>query len=169
MGKKGRGRERLVRCEKCGRLVRRDKAVFIDKVMFANPLDRHEVFDDDYQRTLSREVAYCPSCGKHLRVYEKKKKMLQAQKEREQERAFRQRRFSRPRPKPEQRPVKEKEGTEPSKAPLTEKLPQEASVQSSKKTPAEPTTPSDASSAEENKIQPEKEAGQGEKEQKQAE
>ncbi len=78
----GRGRERLVSCEKCGRQVRRDKAVFLEKVVFNNPVDRKEVYDNQYTRMITREVAYCPSCGKHGRIYEKKKKMLEQQKER---------------------------------------------------------------------------------------
>jgi len=87
MGK--RGAERMVRCEKCGRLVRRDKAVFIDKVMLSNPLERKDVFDEQYTRVISREVAYCPSCGKHGRIYEKKKRMMERQKERNIEHQYR--------------------------------------------------------------------------------
>ncbi|MBI5229044.1 hypothetical protein HY991_02955 [Candidatus Micrarchaeota archaeon] len=82
MGKRTRGRENQVRCEKCGRLTRRDKAVFIEKAIFSNPLDRKDVYDETYQRVLTREVAYCPSCGKHMRIYEKKTKQLERQRER---------------------------------------------------------------------------------------
>ncbi len=77
-----RGRERLVTCEKCGRQVRRDKAVFFEKVVFTNPVDRKEVYDNQYTPRLTREFAYCPSCGKHGRIYEKKKKLMQMQRER---------------------------------------------------------------------------------------
>ncbi len=78
----GRGKVPLVRCANCGRMVRRDKAVSLDKVMFANPLDRNEVYDENYVRTFSRKVYYCPSCAKHLRIYEKKKKMAERRRER---------------------------------------------------------------------------------------
>lgn len=87
-----RGAERMVRCEKCGRLTRRDKAVFIDKVMLSNPLERKDVHDEQYTRVISREVAYCPSCGKHGRIYEKKKRMLERQRERSLERQYNTRR-----------------------------------------------------------------------------
>lgn len=88
----GRGRERLVRCEKCGRQVRRDKAVFIEKMMFSNPLDRNQVQDEQYKTAIFREVCYCPSCGKHGRIYEKKTQQNEREREREkaqQERGYR--------------------------------------------------------------------------------
>jgi len=91
-----RGRETQVTCEKCGRTVRRDKAVFIEKAVFTNPLDRNQVFDESYRRVLMREVAYCPSCGKHGRIYEKKKQQQERQRERNQQFGFRPR-FDRPR------------------------------------------------------------------------
>ncbi|HLD63044.1 MAG TPA: hypothetical protein VI875_04205 [Candidatus Norongarragalinales archaeon] len=78
-----RGRERMVRCEKCGREVRRDKAVFIEKPVLTNPLERKDVYSETYTRVLTREVSYCISCGKHGRIFEKKKKQLARQKERE--------------------------------------------------------------------------------------
>lgn len=95
----GRGKERTVRCEKCGRTVRRDKAVFFEKTMFTNPVERKDVYDEYYQRSLRREVAYCPSCGKHMRIYEKKTKQLEQKREREQNRPF-----NRPRPRFGERP-----------------------------------------------------------------
>lgn len=76
-----RGREKLVRCEKCGRQVRRDKAVYIDKVMLSNPLERNQVSDEQYTRVITREVSYCISCGKHGRIFEKKKQMNAMNKE----------------------------------------------------------------------------------------
>ncbi len=86
MGRRGRGREGLVRCEKCGRTTRRDKAVFIEKPMFTNPLERHQVEEQStYRRAIFREVCYCVSCGKHGRIFEKKKRMLERQRERERE------------------------------------------------------------------------------------
>ncbi len=90
MGKKGRGREGLVRCEKCGCTTRRDKAVFIEKPMLMNPLDRNQVTEPDaYRRTLYREVCYCISCGKHGRIFEKKKQQNERLREREREWAAR--------------------------------------------------------------------------------
>ena len=84
-----RGRERVVRCEKCGREVRRDKAVFIEKAIFSNPLDRKDVTEPDaYRRSFFREVAYCPGCGKHLRIYEKKIKQNIRNQERAERRPF---------------------------------------------------------------------------------
>ncbi len=79
----GRGRERLLSCSKCGRQVRRDKAVFLEKVILTNPVERKDVFDDQWVPRITREVCYCISCGKHLRVFDKKKKMAEAQRERE--------------------------------------------------------------------------------------
>lgn len=85
MGKKGgRGAEGLVRCEKCGRQVRRDKAVYIDKPMLTNPLEIHQVAErETYRRAIFREVCYCISCGKHNRIFEKKKQQNERKRERE--------------------------------------------------------------------------------------
>ena len=78
----------MVVCEKCGRQTRRDKAVFIEKNIFVNPLERKDVIQGEpYAPRISREVAYCPSCGKHGRIYEKKARMNERKRERE---AFRQ-------------------------------------------------------------------------------
>jgi ribosomal protein S26 len=85
----GRGRERIVQCAACGRQVRRDKAVFIEKAVFSNPVDRKDADPSEaYSRAFFREFAYCPGCGKHLRVYEKKKQMNERMRERERERNF---------------------------------------------------------------------------------
>jgi len=81
MTKKGRGVEGMVRCEKCGRLTRRDKAVTIEKVILQNPLERKDVYDETYTRNFFKEVTYCISCGKHGRVFEKKKKLQERQRE----------------------------------------------------------------------------------------
>lgn len=82
-----RGRERQIICAGCGRQTRRDKAVFIEMVVFQNPVERKDVIDQEaYKQRLTREVGYCPSCGKHRRIYEKKKKMLEAQRERAENR-----------------------------------------------------------------------------------
>ena len=87
MGKKGgRGKEGLVRCEKCGRMTRRDKAVYIDKPMLTNPLEIHQVAErETYRRAIFREVCYCISCGKHNRIFEKKKQQNERRRERERE------------------------------------------------------------------------------------
>lgn len=78
MGKK-RGRERIVICDNCGRRVPRDKAVtFFKRVVYSTDLRT----DDDVRFTRSVEVHYCPSCGKHLRIYEKKKRMAERRRER---------------------------------------------------------------------------------------
>ena len=115
----------MVVCAKCGRQTRRDKAVFIEKPAFTNPLERKDVVDDEYTRMVTREFAYCPSCGKHLRIYEKKKRMLEAQRERQQNRQF----FSR---RPDNKPmyghaVKQKQPVEEAPAqPAQEAAPAEA-------------------------------------------
>ncbi|MFA4946374.1 MAG: hypothetical protein WC607_02415 [Candidatus Micrarchaeia archaeon] len=80
-----RGKERMVNCDKCGRLVRRDKAVYLEKPMFTNPLERKDIVQGQpYTRILTREVCYCPSCGKHLGIYEKKKRLNERIRERQQ-------------------------------------------------------------------------------------
>ena len=84
-----RGRETLVRCEKCGRQVRRDKAVSIEKPIFTNPLERKDVYSETYNRVLTREVTYCISCGKHGRIFQKKAEQLQREKARQQSDRFR--------------------------------------------------------------------------------
>ncbi len=82
----GRGKERLVICEQCGRQVRRDKAVFFEKAIFSNPLEKKDIAEGNpYVRVITREVAYCPSCGKHRGIY--KKKIEQNQRRQERERA----------------------------------------------------------------------------------
>ena len=78
-----RGREKIVRCEKCGREVRKDKALFIEKAVFNNPLERKDVYSETYNRVLTREVSYCVSCGKHARLFQKKKQQQERLKERE--------------------------------------------------------------------------------------
>ncbi|MFH0835038.1 MAG: hypothetical protein V1881_01710 [Candidatus Micrarchaeota archaeon] len=79
----GRGRERMVVCEKCGRQTRRDKAVFLEKAIFINPLERKDVIEGEpYAPRVTREVAYCPSCGKHGRIYEKKARLNARNRER---------------------------------------------------------------------------------------
>ena len=84
-----RGKERMVRCEKCGKEVRRDKAVYIEKNVFSVPIDKKDVTEPDYyKRSFFREVAYCPGCGKHLRIYEKKIRQNIRDQERADKRQF---------------------------------------------------------------------------------
>jgi len=78
-----------VRCEACGRWTRRDKAVFIEKRVFSVPLERKEVTEPEaFKRAFFREVAYCPGCGKHLRVYEKKIRQAERERSRAERRPF---------------------------------------------------------------------------------
>ena len=106
--KNSRGRERVVYCDKCGCQVRRDKAVYLEKPMFTNPLERKDIVQGQpYTRMLTREVCYCPSCGKHLRIYDKKKKMNERKREREQMRPF-----SSPRPRAPMKIEDQKQGGE---------------------------------------------------------
>lgn len=89
----------MITCAQCGRQVRRDKAVTIEKPVFTNPLDREEVADEQYTRMLTREFSYCPSCGKHFRIYQKKTQQNERSRERERNKQFFQRRpYGAPRP-----------------------------------------------------------------------
>ncbi len=74
MGKRRRGRERLVRCAGCGRQVPRDKAVTdIRRRTYSTDLKGEE--NVAYMDTI--EVSYCISCGKHRGIFEKKKQSAQ--------------------------------------------------------------------------------------------
>ncbi len=74
----------MVRCDSCGRETRRDKAVYIRKKIFANPVERKDVMNqDEYSAGTFREMKYCAGCGKHLRVYDKVTKNNQRNKERD--------------------------------------------------------------------------------------
>ncbi len=85
-----RGKERQVICASCKRYCRRDKAVYIDKVVFSNPIERKDMTEKEgYQAVFKRQVAYCPGCGKHLRIYEKKIQENERAKERAIEREAR--------------------------------------------------------------------------------
>lgn len=74
----GRGREPLVRCEGCGRRIPRDKSV--SDVKRIN-LDLGEQKDTIVDLT-SRPVFYCISCGKHRKIFEKKKEQARRIRER---------------------------------------------------------------------------------------
>ncbi len=78
----------MITCAQCGRQVRRDKAVTIEKPVFTNPLEREEVADEQYTRMITREFSYCPSCGKHFRIYQKKTQQNERGRERERNRSF---------------------------------------------------------------------------------
>lgn len=67
----GRGKEPLVMCYKCNRRVPRDKAVEITKGMNFDLGEQQDVIID----LTRRNVYYCISCGKHLKVFEKKKEL----------------------------------------------------------------------------------------------
>lgn len=74
-----RGREKLMTCESCHRLVPRGKAVEFEK---------RSVFSTDLRTndnifTVSNSIVYyCISCAKHRKIFEKKKKMAQRRAER---------------------------------------------------------------------------------------
>ncbi len=71
MASKPRGRNKLVNCDSCGRRIPRDKAVTYDNVtVYATEMKSGE--GDDVRTMLRREQHFCPSCGKHRRIYEKK-------------------------------------------------------------------------------------------------
>lgn len=80
MGKKRRGRDRSVTCANCGRSVPREKAVEDNRrTHFSTDLKG----DDNVTFTGFRTVYYCISCGKHSRIFEKKKQQAQRKKERD--------------------------------------------------------------------------------------
>ena len=67
-----RGRDALVNCSACGRKVPRSKAVsYIKSFVFSTDLRTA----DDVKLFEKRKMYYCPSCGKSLGIYERKKKM----------------------------------------------------------------------------------------------
>ena len=79
MGKKRRGRDRLMTCVSCGRAVPRDKAV---------DYERRSSFTTDFRdrenvTAFSQNVEYyCISCAKHRKIFEKKKKIAAKRRER---------------------------------------------------------------------------------------
>ena len=79
MGKKRRGRDRLERCANCGRSVPREKALeYVKRNYFSTDLKGQE----NVSYTGFRKVYYCVSCGKHARIYEKKKEQLKRRRKR---------------------------------------------------------------------------------------
>lgn len=68
-----RGRANLVNCSSCGRRVPRGKAVTYGRaVVYSTELRTA----DDIKVFERRKEYYCPSCGKHRHIYEKKKQMM---------------------------------------------------------------------------------------------
>jgi ribosomal protein S26 len=73
MSRRVRGSIKLVNCASCGRRVPRDKALAYDRVtVYSTDLKT----SDDVRTMLRREMHYCPSCAKHLRLYAKKAEMM---------------------------------------------------------------------------------------------
>ena len=74
VGRRGRrGRSDLVTCSNCGRRIPRSKAVVYNKTIFYST-DLKTADDVKYMRREKQH--YCPSCGKHFKIYEKKKAMM---------------------------------------------------------------------------------------------
>ena len=77
----GRGRERLVRCDACGRTIPRDKAVEYVKGMSFDLGEQSDVIMDFTRK----KVYYCISCAKHRKIFEKKKKRIEQRRRRREE------------------------------------------------------------------------------------
>ena len=72
-----RGRERLETCDSCGRSVPRDKAVsFSRRSFYTTDLKGTE----NVTASAEHEVYYCISCAKHRKIFEKKKRLMQARR-----------------------------------------------------------------------------------------
>jgi len=78
MAKKGRGREPLVNCSSCGRKVPRSKAVQLDRPIVYSTDTKTK---DEVRAIYHVKEVYCPSCGKHKHIYERKKRMFMRGKE----------------------------------------------------------------------------------------
>lgn len=75
MGKKRRGRDRLVTCVSCGRSVPRTKAVnYKRRARFSSDLKNKE--EDVFIFSESTDH-YCISCAKHRGITQKKKEQMQ--------------------------------------------------------------------------------------------
>ncbi|PIT84042.1 hypothetical protein COU37_05285 [Candidatus Micrarchaeota archaeon CG10_big_fil_rev_8_21_14_0_10_45_29] len=84
---KPRGRDKLITCDSCGRRVPRDKALSLDTfTTYSTEFkgDTEEEKLNDTRTSLRREQHFCISCGKHRRLFDKKKRQVirQAQKDR---------------------------------------------------------------------------------------
>ena len=69
-----RGRDKLINCDACGRRMPRGKAVSYDRSVVYSTDMRSK---DDVKYFEKRKMHYCPSCGKSLGIYEKKKQQMQ--------------------------------------------------------------------------------------------
>ena len=82
----GRGRTPLVKCVKCGRKIREDKAIVYERfVVLSTNLGK----GDDITYKLPQKEYYCVECARHYGILEKKKKMNERKRrkrERKQER-----------------------------------------------------------------------------------
>jgi len=82
MGKKRRGRDRLVSCISCGRAVPKNKAIEYER--------RSRISTDlrdgnNVSAFISNIERYCISCGKHRRITEKLKKQAAKRRERRED------------------------------------------------------------------------------------
>ncbi|VVB65652.1 Ribosomal protein S26e [Candidatus Gugararchaeum adminiculabundum] len=74
----GRGREILVNCSSCGRRCPRDKSVTdFGRTKYTTDLKTA----DDVTVFVDSKKYYCISCGKHKRIFEKKKRKFHAKME----------------------------------------------------------------------------------------
>ena len=76
-----RGRERLYKCDACGRLVPRDKAVEYSKGMGFDTGDQQDIVMD----ISTKKIYYCISCAKHRKIFEKKKERARRRRERRED------------------------------------------------------------------------------------
>lgn len=78
MGRKRRGRDRVVTCVSCSRSVPRTKAVSYNRrARFSSDLKDKE--EDVFIFSESTDY-YCISCAKHRKITQKKKEQLQRKK-----------------------------------------------------------------------------------------
>lgn len=76
---KPRGKEKLITCDSCGRRVPRDKALTLDNItVYSTEFkgDSEEEKLNDVRHMLRREQHFCISCGKHRRLFDKKKRQM---------------------------------------------------------------------------------------------
>ncbi len=83
MGGNRRGKDRLMTCVSCGRMVPRTKAVDYEK----RSLFTTDLRDQENVTAFSTTTEYyCISCAKHRKIFEKKKQQAARAKERNQAR-----------------------------------------------------------------------------------
>lgn len=73
-----RGRSSLVVCSSCGRSVPRNKAVVYERGISLST-DTHDA--NDIRFFERQKLFYCISCAKHRGIFEKKKRLAEARKE----------------------------------------------------------------------------------------